>query len=1485
MPEQPTLEQLFLALRERLEYHERTGDAKAVLDPAACAQAEALRGVGVFLAQDRGWPPLVVDWDVTLLLARWHYARSELDAAVFLFSLVNVAAPDEVPDPLRDRVRSLPVPELADLASVFAQSHDAFVRWDASGEVNLLELMIRLSSWAAAGIPDGHPGRPMLLSNLCAGLRARFAVNGDPADLEGAVAVGRRSVELAPADHPERALILHNHGYALLERFGRTRSAEDLDGAIDLAREAAATMPGDAPHYAACLSNAGMALTRRFELRGHLPDITEAVDRLREAVRAAPADNQVLLATFRTNLALTLHARFTRLGDPADLDTAVAEAIGAVRVCPPSHPDLTRCLAHLSQVLVTRFERSADPADADATVDAAVYAARRAATPAGRPPQANRLDWLGAVLRRRGRHRHDLADLTEAVRVHEQAVSAAPPGSAERAGYLAGLCHSRAALFGHTRLLADVDAAVATGRQALCDGADGPEPFIAMIALASALQTRAGRTGSAADIEEAVALLEQAREAIPDGHPATVTCLSELGHAYTSRFQHTADLADLDTGIAAGERSVELAGQHDPHRMIGVADLASRYGLRFDRTGDLADLHTAIELGREAVRTTREDHKDRASAEFHLGQVMRARFSHTGSLADLDEAVRQMERAERRARPASEQHAMLLSNLGGALRVRYERLDRQADGDRAVELSRRAVEMIPADHPDQARYLSNLATALIARCVRTGAPEDVEAAVVAGRQAVRLTPVERLDRATYVANLAIALHTRYEQTFALTDLDEAIQAHRSAIDAVPSDHPVRPLLLSNLSVALMSRFVRTQDPVIVDEMIEATRSAVEATPTGHAARPMHLSHYAAALHLRHARTDDLEDAEAGVAAIQEAVRLTPEDHPSRRLYLSNLAVALEDRYTHSRRRGDLDEVIEAGRAAVLAAPAGHPGSARDRYNLGRALVIRAERTGSRTDWDTAAGLFQEVARTPTAPTELRIRGARRWGVAASAEKDWAEAVAGYRAAIELLPLLAWHGLERRDRVSALGEFAGLASAAAAAALMLNDPGQALQLLEQGRGVLLAQALDARGDLGELSEVDPDLAERMRAVRAELDSDVARAVAQEGAERLLTDRRRELAREWDSLLARARALPGLADFLRLPSHERLRAAAAGGPVVVVNVHRRRCDALIVTTTDLRTLRLRGLDADEVRDHATTLLDALAGMGDSVAGAWRAQRVLDQVLSWLWDTVAEPVLAALPSDPARLWWCPTGLLAFLPVHAAGHHGSDPGRTLLDRVICSYTPTLRALAEVRGRPPAPARMLAVGQPATPGLSPLPQALTEVRRLASRVPGTTLLSDDAATREAVLTALPRHTHLHFAGHGGQNPHDVAGGALYCADHQPAGPITVADLSGLRLDRAELVFLSACETARGVIALPDEAVHMAGALQLAGFTHVVATQWVVSDRHAADIAEHFYATLAGESGPLVSSRSAAALHAAVRRMRDEHADPLLWASYVHTGP
>ncbi|MFG3662067.1 CHAT domain-containing protein [Streptomyces sp. NPDC047706] len=235
---------------------------------------------------------------------------------------------------------------------------------------------------------------------------------------------------------------------------------------------------------------------------------------------------------------------------------------------------------------------------------------------------------------------------------------------------------------------------------------------------------------------------------------------------------------------------------------------------------------------------------------------------------------------------------------------------------------------------------------------------------------------------------------------------------------------------------------------------------------------------------------------------------------------------------------------------------------------------------------------------------------------------------------------------------------------------------------------------------------------------------------------------------------------------------------------------------------------------------------------------------------------------------------------PVRAAGGTGGSaagPGRG-----------ALRALAAARSRPaPAPAapRVPAVDQSDTPGLPPLPHAAAVVRRLSERLPRTTVLTGAQATREKLLNSLPDHPYLHFSGHGTQDPTDSSGGALYLHDHERSGPLTVADISRLRLADARLAYLSACETARGAATLPDEAAHLAGTLQLAGFTHVVAAQWAVDDARALRVADTFYAGLTTPGDGIAPDRAAHALHTAVQYLRRRNSDPLWWAAYVHTGP
>jgi len=431
------------------------------------------------------------------------------------------------------------------------------------------------------------------------------------------------------------------------------------------------------------------------------------------------------------------------------------------------------------------------------------------------------------------------------------------------------------------------------------------------------------------------------------------------------------------------------------------------------------------------------------------------------------------------------------------------------------------------------------------------------------------------------------------------------------------------------------------------------------------------------------------------------------------------------------------------------------------------------------------------------------------------------------------------------------------------------------------------------------------------------ADVSRAI----------DRRMALAREWDELVEQARRLRGFENFLKPSRWDTFLPAATGGPVVVINVSRRRCDALIVSTTGVQVEELGNVTAASVANNTNEYLRVLQNVdrtAHELQAAWeryddgdhglnsvrqyteakrRVQsaerdrdRALTAILAWLWDEITDPVLSAVGfvSTPGsgdswpRLWWCPTGPLTLLPLHAAGYYGEESSgahaRAVMDRVVSSYTPTLRALLEAR-RPLDPQpdfdQMLIVAVPDIPNEVPLANVTRERDLLASLFAGHhTLLEGEAASWEAVRSELPRHRWAHFSCHGGQNLAEPSRGGLLLHDRL----LTTADISTGH-HRGEFAFLSACMTATGGVTLPDEAITLAAALHYTGYRHVIGTLWSVYDETAADVAQAVYADLMS-SGRFEPTRSAGALHGAIRRLRDvKHLSPSAWAPFTHTGP
>ncbi|MGO4424000.1 hypothetical protein AB4Z54_36250 [Streptomyces sp. MCAF7] len=160
--------------------------------------------------------------------------------------------------------------------------------------------------------------------------------------------------------------------------------------------------------------------------------------------------------------------------------------------------------------------------------------------------------------------------------------------------------------------------------------------------------------------------------------------------------------------------------------------------------------------------------------------------------------------------------------------------------------------------------------------------------------------------------------------------------------------------------------------------------------------------------------------------------------------------------------------------------------------------------------------------------------------------------------------------------------------------------------------------------------------------------------------------------WQDLVGQIRRRPGFGDSLRARTAARLARQAQDGAVVFVSTSSTRCDALILTAeadSPVRAVPLPGLTQGKAYDRADRLRagsPGCRGSGDRSSAADHGRCEILDVLEWLWDVVAEPVLTRVghTSCPAadepwpRLWWCPVGIMAFLPLHAAGYHAEHRG-----------------------------------------------------------------------------------------------------------------------------------------------------------------------------------------------------------------------------------
>jgi CHAT domain-containing protein/tetratricopeptide (TPR) repeat protein len=190
--------------------------------------------------------------------------------------------------------------------------------------------------------------------------------------------------------------------------------------------------------------------------------------------------------------------------------------------------------------------------------------------------------------------------------------------------------------------------------------------------------------------------------------------------------------------------------------------------------------------------------------------------------------------------------------------------------------------------------------------------------------------------------------------------------------------------------------------------------------------------------------------------------------------------------------------------------------------------------------------------------------------------------------------------------------------------------------------------------------------------------------------------------------------------------------------------------------------------------------------------------------------------------------------------------------------------------------------------GFSRLPFSREEADNIAELIPKSALLkvTDFQANRTVATSGrLSRYRIIHFATHGLLNSEhpELSGLVLSLVDANGKtqdGFLRMDEIFNLQLP-ADLVVLSACQTALGQEIKGEGLVGLTRGFMYAGAQRVMASLWQVDDQATAELMKHFYHELLKEN-----LRPAAALRSAQIEMSKSSrwSSPYYWAAFIIQG-
>ncbi|KAJ7042051.1 CHAT domain-containing protein [Mycena alexandri] len=1025
-------------------------------------------------------------------------------------------------------------------------------------------------------------------------------------------------------------------------------------------------------------------------------------------------------------------------------------------------------------------------------------------------------------------------------------------------------------------------------------------------------------------LRTALGRLRESQDFCPAEHPSLPGILNDIGLCLTTAFDHyryTHDIgheakADLTAAIRHFSTACRLEENATHHRSLGHAYI-QLFGFTYDRVllekafrcfesieiSSLGAFDRAIvefDISRAhsewyEMIDSKRDHLDKAAsavsdAQYHF------RTAHTTSSRELLSCKLQCIAVDRMLfeidlNPATLEGAIhdlkevlafdpLPPDIKHSAKASLAQVLVMCDYCQGNPVARNAAIEILKTIPNR----GGLSYPLLSRYLNSGTTVDLWESIKVSRETSVHEPSIRPGGLQSLSN---GLLKRFSYLGLPQDIEEAVECSKKCLYYLPEKRSEWSLQQHRLAAALLARFDAFRDQQDLDEALELHCASLRITLPLY--QPVILLDYSKALHVRWKTTGrmkaDHKDLVEAISLVKD-IPCSPQNvNPLARIHLSEYLCDAFNCGLHIPASNPLAEAEQHLKFVNQRLPDLHPLRAQCLRNI--AIVLFA-----RKKYELAFKRLSDATEYESATARERLRICMVW-INLAMEIGHESALEAFLKAITLREecmLLSPDVGNQWEFLCFEKEGASLASRAATLAINQGKEELAVEILEQGRNLIWSEMGSYRQSLGKLEEKYPDLFEALRDVSREMEyNSLLMSELREAKEMdVHIQKRDEFLQDRRTILEEIRGLEGFQNFWRRVKFDELKKAAEEGPVVIVNISS-TSHALILSsstaapvsiplpnmnTEDVEVLVVDLSKAQEIVSEASQ--DAAARANQETA----ASAEFEKILKRLWDDLVLPAEKALVADPSpehpRIWWCMTGKLGTLPVHAAGILHSS-------QYVSSCTSNLTALIAARRAhsTPSQATLLLVGGIGDSNVGE-EQGLTCVGYEMERIIDKSKVATDQidfSNRDAVLAHLPRHSWVHFACHGEQDDTSPFKSCLYRFSDIK---LTLLDIMRTRLPHAELAVLSACNTASGDVSrTPDETLHIAQGLQFCGFRSVVGTLWTTMDKEGAQVFPYFYHYMRHERS------SAIALHKTIKLIQLRHKVDLpvyKWANYVHLG-